>query len=281
MKILVTGARGQLGYDICRELEARNIENRGVDIVDFDITDEVAVMEYIAGYAPGAVIHCSAWTAVDQAEGDASACRRVNEFGTKNIALACKAANAKMMYFSTDYVFPGEGEHFYEPDDATDPLNVYGSTKLGGEIWVRNILEKYFILRISWVFGKNGNNFVKTMLRLSETLGELNVVCDQIGSPTYTVDIAKLACDMIGTDKYGVYHATNEGFCSWAEFAEEIFKLTDKKIKVNHVTTAEYGAKAPRPLISRMSKRKLYEAGFDCIPTWRDALVRYLQDMGY
>jgi dTDP-4-dehydrorhamnose reductase len=252
-----------------------------VDIEDFDITDEVAVMEYIAGYAPGAVIHCSAWTAVDQAEGDASACRRVNEFGTKNIALACKAANAKMMYFSTDYVFPGEGEHFYEPDDATDPLNVYGSTKLGGEIWVRNILEKYFILRISWVFGKNGNNFVKTMLRLSETLGELNVVCDQIGSPTYTVDIAKLACDMIGTDKYGVYHATNEGFCSWAEFAEEIFKLTDKKIKVNHVTTAEYGAKAPRPLNSRMSKRKLYEAGFDCIPTWRDALVRYLQDMGY
>lgn len=276
MKVLVTGVNGQLGYDVCKVLDARGIENRGVDIQDFDITDGAAVHAYITEYHPDAVIHCSAWTAVDKAEDEPEKVRAVNTEGTRNIAAACKAISAKMLYISTDYVFPGTGEKFYEPDDPTGPLGVYGATKLGGELAVRELLERYFIVRTSWVFGVNGNNFVKTMLRLSETRNELNVVCDQIGSPTYTADLAPLLCDMIMTEKYGTYHATNEGVCSWAEFAEEIFRLAGKDITIHPIPTSEYPTRAVRPLNSRMSKDKLTAMGFSRLPDWHYALERYI-----
>lgn len=276
MKILVTGVGGQLGYDVCKVLSARNTEYRGVDIADFDITDGKATREYIANYRPDAVIHCSAWTAVDKAEDEMEKVRAVNTEGPRNIAAACKEIGAKLLYISTDYVFPGTGERFYEPEDPTGPLGAYGETKLGGELAVRELLENYFIVRISWVFGKNGNNFVKTMLHLAETKRELNVVCDQIGSPTYTADLAPLLCDMIVTDRYGVYHATNEGVCSWAEFAREVFRLAGKDVKVNPVPTSEYPTRAVRPLNSRMSKDKLEEMGFARLPHWKEALARYI-----
>ena len=279
MKILVTGVGGQLGYDVCKELDARNVENMGVDLSDFDITDTQATRDYIVKYHPDAVIHCSAWTAVDKAEDELEKVRTVNTEGPRNIAAACKEIDAKMLYISTDYVFPGTGEHFYEPDDPTGPLGAYGVTKLGGELAVKEVLDNYFIVRISWVFGKNGNNFVKTMLRLAETKQELNVVCDQIGSPTYTADLAPLLCDMITTEKYGTYHATNEGICSWAEFAEEIFRLAGKNVKVNYIPTSEYPTRAIRPLNSRMSKDKQEQAGFTRLPHWKDALQRYLKEI--
>lgn len=279
MRVLVTGVGGQLGYDVCKVLNTRNIENKGVDIVDFDITDAQATREYIVAYHPDAVIHCSAWTAVDKAEDELDKVRAVNTDGPRNIAAACKEIGAKMLYLSTDYVFPGTGDQFYEPDDLTDPLDVYGATKLGGELAVKELLDRYFIVRISWVFGKNGNNFVKTMLRLAETKNELNVVCDQIGSPTYTADLAPLLCDMIATEKYGTYHATNEGICSWADFAEEIFRLTGKQVKVHHIPTSEYPTRAVRPLNSRMSKDKLEQAGFRRLPHWKDALQRYIKEL--
>ena len=279
MKILVTGVGGQLGYDVCKVLTARNIEHKGVDIADFDITDAKAAREYITQYHPDAVIHCSAWTAVDKAEDEIGKVRMVNTEGPRNIAAACKEIGAKMLYISTDYVFPGTGERFYEPEDPTGPLGAYGETKLGGELAVKELLEKYFIVRISWVFGMNGNNFVKTMLRLAETKTELNVVCDQIGSPTYTADLAPLLCNMIMTEKYGVYHATNEGVCSWAEFAQEIFRLAGKNVKVNPVSTSEYPTKAARPLNSRMSKDKLEKMGFARLPDWHDALARYIHEL--
>lgn len=279
MKILVTGVGGQLGYDVCKVLTARNIEHKGVDIADFDITDAKAAREYITQYHPDAVIHCSAWTAVDKAEDEIGKVRMVNTEGPRNIAAACKEIGAKMLYISTDYVFPGTGERFYEPEDPTGPLGAYGETKLGGEKAVQELLEKYFIVRISWVFGKNGNNFVKTMLRLAETTAALNVVCDQIGSPTYTADLAPLLCDMIVTEKYGVYHATNEGVCTWAEFAQEIFRLAGKTVKVNPVPTSEYPTRAARPLNSRMSKDKLEKMGFSRLPDWHDALARYIHEL--
>ena len=279
MKVLVTGVNGQLGYDVCRVLSARNIEHKGVDIADFDITDRKAAREYITEYHPGEVIHCSAWTAVDRAEDELEKVRAVNTEGPRNIAAVCKEINAKMLYISTDYVFPGTGKQFYQPEDPTGPLGAYGETKLGGEKAVQELLEKYFIVRISWVFGKNGNNFVKTMLRLSETTAALNVVCDQIGSPTYTADLAPLLCDMIVTEKYGVYHATNEGVCTWAEFAQEIFRLAGKTVKVNPVPTSEYPTRAARPLNSRMSKDKLEKMGFSRLPDWHDALARYIHEL--
>ena len=279
MKILVTGIGGQLGYDVCKVLDARHIENNGVDIADFDITDAEATRNYIVGYHPDAVIHCSAWTAVDKAEDELDTVRAVNTEGSRNVAAACKEIGAKMLYLSTDYVFPGTGDHFYEPEDPTGPLGAYGATKLGGELAVKGLLERYFIVRISWVFGKNGNNFIKTMLRLAESKSELNVVCDQIGSPTYTADLAPLLCDIIMTDKYGTYHATNEGICSWAEFAEEIFRLTKKNVKINPIPTREYPTRAVRPLNSRMSKDKLEQAGFTRLPHWKDALQRYLEEI--
>ena len=279
MKLLVTGVKGQLGYDVCKVLSARGIEHRGVDIEDFDITNAQAAHDYIAAYRPDGVIHCSAWTAVDRAEDELEKVRAVNAEGPRNIASACKEIGAKLVYISTDYVFPGTGDRFYEPDDPTGPLGAYGVTKLEGEQAVQALLERYFIVRVSWVFGKNGNNFVRTMLRLAETKSELNVVCDQIGSPTYTADLAPLLCDMVVTDKYGIYHATNEGICSWAEFAEEIFRLAGKRVKVNLVPTSEYPTRAARPLNSRMSKAKLEEMGFSRLPDWHDALTRYLREL--
>lgn len=279
MKILVTGVGGQLGYDVCKELTARGIENQGVDVADFDITDAAATYAYIKDYRPDAVIHCSAWTAVDKAEDEMEKVRAVNTEGPRNIAVACRDIGAKMLYISTDYVFPGTGEKFYEPDDPTGPLGAYGATKLGGEQAVGETLEQFFIVRISWVFGKNGNNFVKTMLRLSESRSEVSVVCDQIGSPTYTADLAPLLCDMVMTEKYGVYHATNEGVCSWAEFAQEIFRLAGKNMTVHPIPTSEYPTRAARPLNSRMSKDKLVEMGFQRLPHWQDALERYLKEI--
>lgn len=275
MKVLVTGASGQLGHDVCKVLAARNVAHKGVDITDFDITDSRTTNDYIIKYHPDAVIHCSAWTAVDKAEDEPEKCRAVNVDGTRNIAAACKEIGAKMLYISTDYVFPGTGERFYEPEDPTGPLGVYGETKLAGELVVREMLEQYFIVRTSWVFGKNGNNFVKTMLRLAESKAEIDVVCDQIGSPTYTADLAPLLCDMVMTDKYGIYHATNEGVCSWAEFAQEIFRLTGKNVRINAISTSEYPTRATRPLNSRLNKEKLGKENFNKLPHWKDALARY------
>jgi len=277
VKVLVTGVKGQLGYDVCKVLSQRGIEHIGVDLEDFDITDKEATHRFINEYGPDAVVHCSAWTAVDAAEDNLDTVKAVNTDGPRNIALVCKEIGAKMVYISTDYVFPGVGESFYEPDDPTCPKSVYGVTKLGGELAVKEVLDEHYIVRISWVFGINGKNFVKTMLRLAETREELGVVCDQVGSPTYTADLAPLLCDMIETEKYGTYHATNEGICSWAEFAEEIFRLSGKNVKVNHILTKDYPVKAKRPLNSRLSKQCLEDAGFCRLPSWQDALARYVE----
>jgi dTDP-4-dehydrorhamnose reductase len=279
MKVLVTGVKGQLGYDVVKELYSRGISCIGADIEEFDITDEQAVSSFIGDCRPDAVIHCSAYTAVDKAEDDPELCRAVNVQGTRNIAAVCKKIDAKMIYISTDYVFPGIGTNEYEVGDPTGPLGVYGQTKLGGELVVKELLDKYFIVRVSWVFGKNGNNFVKTMLRLGKERSEVNVVCDQVGSPTYTADLAPLLCDMVVTEKYGTYHATNEGICSWAEFAKEIFGQAGYATKVNFIPTSEYPTRAKRPLNSRMSKRSLEEAGFKKLPHWQDALKRYLREI--
>lgn len=280
MKILVTGVKGQLGYDVIKEFKKRNIDCCGADIDDFDITDFEATSKFIKGYHPDAVIHCSAYTAVDKAEDNLEICKAVNSEGPRNIASVCKEIDAKMVYISTDYVFPGSGDNAYEVDDPTGPLGVYGQTKLDGELAVKELLSKYFIVRISWVFGRNGNNFVKTMLKLGRERSEVNVVCDQIGSPTYTADLAPLLCDMVVTEKYGTYHATNEGYCSWAEFAYEIFKIAGYKTKVNFIPTYEYPTRAKRPLNSRMSKKSLDEAGFKRLPSWQDALRRYIEEIG-
>ena len=281
MKVLVTGVKGQLGYDVVNELERRGHEAVGVDIQEMDITDAASVDRVISAAAPDAVIHCAAYTAVDAAEDNEEVCRKVNAGGTQNIADVCKKLDCKMVYISTDYVFGGDGERPWEPDDERDPKSVYGRTKYEGELAVQNTLEKYFIVRIAWVFGVNGKNFIKTMLKLAETHDTLRVVNDQFGSPTYTFDLAKLLVDMVETEKYGVYHATNEGICSWYDFACAIFVeagLGDK-ITVLPVSTAEYGAKANRPYNSRMSKEKLVENGFRKLPTWQDALKRYLIEL--
>lgn len=277
MKILVTGGSGQLGFDVCRELERRGIEYTAPSSRAMDITDAAAVRAQIRAYRPDAVIHCAAWAAVDAAEDEPEQVFAVNEGGTRNIALACGGEiGAKMLYISTDYVFPGTGTRFYEPDDPTGPVNVYGKSKLAGELAVKELLEKYFIVRTSWVFGEHGNNFVKTMLRLAETCSEVSVVCDQVGSPTYTADLAPLLCDMVQTEKYGTYHAANEGICSWAEFAEEIFRLAGKDVKVNRIPTEEYPVKAKRPLNSRLSKNCLETIGLWRLPEWKKALERSL-----
>lgn len=276
MKILVTGVKGQLGYDVVQEGESRGLEMFGTDVDNMDITDAGQVKRVIEEYKPDAVIHCAAYTAVDAAEDNQELCRKINVDGTRNIAEVCKDMDIPMMYFSTDYIFDGQGENFWKEDDPKKPLNVYGQTKYEGELAVQELAEKYFILRISWVFGVNGNNFIKTMLRVGPQRGEVGVVADQIGSPTYTYDLAKLVIDMIQTDKYGAYHVTNDGLCSWYEFACEIFKQAALDVKVNPLTTAEYPAKAARPFNSRMSKDKLIDAGFDMLPSWQDALKRYL-----
>ena len=276
MKVLVTGVKGQLGYDVVNELKMRGIEAIGVDIQEMDITDADSVDKVIVQASPDAVIHCAAYTAVDAAEENEDICRRVNAEGTQNIANVCKKLDIKMIYISTDYVFGGQGTRPWEPDDERDPQSVYGQTKYEGELAVQNTLDKYFIVRIAWVFGVNGKNFVKTMLNLAKTHDTLKVVNDQFGSPTYTYDLAKLLVDMVQTEKYGIYHATNEGICTWYEFACEIFKEAGVDVKVLPVTSEEFGAKAVRPYNSRMSKEKLVANGFEKLPTWQDALRRYL-----
>lgn len=276
MKVLVTGVKGQLGYDVVKELEKRGIEPVGVDIEEMDITQADSVDKVIKEAAPDAVIHCAAYTAVDAAEENVALCRKVNAEGPRNIAKVCKELDIKMIYISTDYVFSGEGERPWEPEDERAPKSVYGQTKYEGELAVQELLDKYFIVRIAWVFGINGNNFVKTMINLSRKYDTIRVVNDQFGSPTYTYDLSKLLVDMVLTDKYGVYHATNEGICSWYEFACEIFKKAGKDVKVIPVTTEEYGAKAGRPANSRMSKEKLTENGFKKLPPWENALERYI-----
>lgn len=277
MKVLVTGVKGQLGYDVVNELDKRGIESVGVDIEEMDITDSDSVSRVIRRESPDAVIHCAAYTAVDAAEENEALCRRVNADGTRNIAQVCRELDIKMLYISTDYVFGGQGERPWEPEDDRDPQSVYGQTKYEGELAVQELLERYFIVRIAWVFGVNGKNFVKTMLKLSENHDTITVVNDQFGSPTYTYDLARLLVDMIGTEKYGVYHATNEGICSWYEFACAIFEEAGIDMTVKPVSSAEYGAKASRPANSRMSKEKLTENGFERLPAWRDALKRYLE----
>ncbi len=279
MKILVTGIGGQLGYDVMKVLKHRNIACLGVDRAEFDITDYQAAHDFITAYAPDTIVHCAAYTAVEKAEDDAECCRRVNALGTENIAKICQEIDAKMVYISTDYVFPGVGKQFYEVEDQTGPTNIYGLTKLEGELAVQTLLTKYFIVRISWVFGFNGTNFVKTMLKLGATHTELSIVEDQVGSPTYTADLAVLLCDMVATDKYGIYHATNEDTCSWAEFAKEIFRQAGMQVKVNFIPESQYSTKATRPLNSRMSKTKLTENGFKSLPNWQEALKRYLQEL--
>ena len=278
MRVLVTGVKGQLGYDVMNELAGRGHEGIGVDIQEMDITDAASVEKVITEAAPDAVIHCVAYTAVDAAEDNVDLCRRVNAGGTENIARVCKALNCKMMYISTDYVFNGQGTRPWEPDDKREPLNVYGQTKYEGELAVET-LEKFFLVRIAWVFGVNGKNFIKTMLNLGKTRDHLTVVADQIGSPTYTYDLARLLVDMIETDKYGRYHATNEGLCSWYEFACEIFKQAGMNVTVSPVTSDQYPAKAKRPMNSRMDKSKLDEMGFKRLPSWQDALGRYLKEI--
>ena len=284
-KIIVTGVKGQLGYDCLRRLNEAGFTNvLGIDIEDLDITDEKAVNALILKEKPEVFIHNAAWTAVDKAEQLKEQVYKVNALGPKYIANACKKVDAKMVQISTDYVFNGKGTDFFEVNDKKDGLSVYGRTKSQGEDFVKEALDKYFIVRISWAFGTNGNNFIKTMLRLADSgKTELNIVCDQIGSPTYTYDLAKLLVEMIQTDKYGIYHVTNEGVCSWAEFASYIFERTHKNVVVNPVTTEEYKklvpSQADRPLNSRMSKSSLDEAGFARLPSWKDAVDRYLKEL--
>ena len=281
MKVLVTGAKGQLGTDLMNELAKRGIEGIGVDVEEMDITDAEACRRVIKASGADAVIHCAAYTAVDAAEDNVELCRRINGEGTRNVAQACKEADVKLMYISTDYVFDGQGTRPWEPDDERHPLNVYGQTKYEGELAVEERSDKYFIVRIAWVFGVAGKNFIKTMLRLGKERGAVSVVDDQVGSPTYTYDLARLLVDMIQTDKYGRYHATNEGLCSWYEFAKEIFRQAGMDVPVTPVSSSEFPAKATRPSNSRMSKEKLSDNGFERLPAWQDALGRFLKEIEY
>lgn len=288
MKVFVTGAAGQLGHDVVEELRRRGhtaVASDRTGECPLDITDGAAVLRVLGDARPDAVIHCAAWTAVDAAEEpeNREAVQRINGGGTRHIAEACKALGCKMLYISTDYVFDGQGEAPWQADcKAYAPLSVYGSSKLAGELAVEELLEKYFIVRIAWAFGRNGVNFVKTMLRLSETRDTLRVVNDQIGTPTYTPDLARLLVDMIETEKYGVYHATNEGgYISWYDFACEIFRQAGRNVRVIPASTAEYGlSKAARPMNSRLDRSKLAANGFTPLPDWRDALGRYLAELG-
>lgn len=276
MKILVTGVKGQLGYDIVEACKGTSIEAVGVDVAAMDITVQVQVKQVISSGGYDAVIHCAAWTAVDLAETERDKCYSVNVDGTRYIAEVCKELDIPMMFFSTDYVFDGLGDDYFVENRPIAPINYYGETKQLAEGIVQK-LDKHFILRISWVFGVNGNNFIKTMLKLAETRDELSVVNDQIGSPTYTADVAKLVIDMLQTEKYGVYHVTNEGECSWYDFACEIFKQAEIDIKVKPVDSCAFPTVAKRPKNSRMSKVKLEENGFNRLPKWEDALTAYIK----
>lgn len=301
MKFFVTGVGGQLGHDVMNEIASRGFDGVGSDIapvysgvadgtavtsmpyVQLDITDNEAVASVLAEVKPDVVVHCAAWTAVDAAEDEENKEKvfSINAKGTENIAKVCKELDCKMIYISTDYVFDGQGDRPWEPDDKNyAPLNVYGESKLQGEQAVSSILEKYFIVRIAWVFGLNGKNFIKTMINVGKTHDEVRVVNDQIGTPTYTYDLSRLLVDMAETDKYGYYHATNEGgYISWYDFCVEFYKQYGLETKVTPVTTAEYGlSKAARPFNSRLDKSKLVEAGFTPLPTWQDAVSRYLKE---
>ena len=302
MKVFVTGVGGQLGHDVMNELAKRGYEGVGSDIqpvysgvqdgtpvtkapyISLDITDAESVKNVITEVNPDVVVHCAAWTAVDMAEDDdkVEKVRAINAGGTQNIADVCKTLGCKMMYISTDYVFDGQGTEPWDPDCKDyNPINVYGKTKLEGELAVANTLEKYFIVRIAWVFGKNGKNFIKTMLKVGKTHDEVRVVNDQIGTPTYTFDLARLLVDMVETEKYGYYHATNEGgYISWYDFTKEIYRVAGYSTKVTPVTTEEYGlSKAARPFNSRLDKSKLIENGFEPLPTWQDAVRRYVDEL--
>lgn len=276
MKVLVTGANGQLGYDVIKRLDSEIIEYLGTDRESLDITNEEQVKRVISDYNPDVVIHCAAYTAVDKAEDEKDLCYSVNVLGTKYVAEACKETNAKMVYISTDYVFDGEGDQLFEVTDKPNPINYYGQTKYEGEVEVQKILEKHFIVRISWVFGSNGNNFVKTMLRLGKERDEISVVADQIGSPTYTYDLAKLLVEMIQTNKFGIYHVTNEGYCSWYEFACEIFKQAGMNVKVNPINTEDYPTRAKRPKNSRLCKDKTWSEFTYKLKDWNVALRGFL-----
>ena len=303
MKVIVTGVAGQLGHDVMNELAERGYEGIGTDLapaysgiadgsavtempyVSLDITDADAVMKTVGGIRPDVIVHCAAWTAVDAAEDEANQKKvmAINVDGTQHLADAAKAVDAKMVYISTDYVFDGQGTEPWEPDCRDyRPLNVYGKSKLGGELAVSGTLEKYFIVRIAWVFGRNGKNFIRTMLNVGKTHPEVRVVNDQIGTPTYTFDLARLLVDMIETDRYGYYHATNEGgYISWYDFTKEIYRQAGLDTKVTPVTTAEYGlSKAARPFNSRLDRSKLVQMGFRPLPDWKDALHRFLLDIG-
>lgn len=277
MRVLVTGVKGQLGYDVMNELESRGLLGIGVGKEEMDITNADKVEEVIEDSKIDAVIHCAAYTAVDAAEDNEKICRKVNAKGTENIAQICGRLNKKMIYISTDYVFNGEGIRPWEPDDKREPLNVYGQTKYEGELAVEAFVDKYFIVRIAWVFGVNGKNFIKTMLNLGQEGNPISVVNDQTGSPTYTYDLARLLVDMVLSDKYGRYHVTNEGECTWYEFAKEIFLQSKINVQLKPVTSSEFPSKAKRPKNSRMSKGKLDEKGFVRLPTWQDAVRRYLE----
>ncbi len=279
IKVLVTGVKGQLGYDVVKRLNAHGIKNIGVDIDDFDIVNKNQTEEFILKYKPDVIVHCAAYTSVDKAEDDKDKCYAINVEGTRNITEVCKKIDVKMVYISTDYVFNGEGTEEQSEHKVTKPINYYGYSKEQGEVIVRELLEKYFIIRTSWVYGNNGNNFVKTMLKLAETRDELNVINDQIGAPTYTPDLAVLICDMIQTTKYGTYHGVNEGYCSWYDFAVDIFDNANADIKVNPILTSEYSTRAKRPLNSRLSKLELDKNGFTRLPEWKDALARYFQEI--
>lgn len=280
MRVLVTGVKGQLGYDVAQHLKLRGFEYRGVSIDDFDLTDIAVTDDYIRDYRPDAVIHCAAYTDVDKAEDDKERCYAVNVVATANIADICSKIGTKLVYISTDYVFSGNSDIPYEVDSETNPLSIYGNSKLEGEKAVLNRVNKYFIIRTSWAFGIHGKNFVNTMLHLSKKKSVLQVVSDQIGSPTYTYDLARLIVEMIETEKYGVYHATNENYCSWAEFAEEIFRITGTETRIEYIQSEQFIVRARRPKNSRLSKSSLDLAGFSRLPTWKDALLRYIDEMG-
>jgi dTDP-4-dehydrorhamnose reductase len=281
MKILVTGVNGQLGFDVVNELKSRGIEAFGVDVAEMDITNAEQVKDVITNAHVDAIIHCAAYTAVDKAEDMPEVCKIVNVDGTRNIAQVCSDLDLKMIYISTDYVFDGKGTEAFEIDSPKNPNNVYGHTKSDGEDEVLKLVKKHFIVRISWAFGINGNNFINTMIRLGKENGEVKVVNDQIGSPTYTFDLARLLVDMVLTDKYGVYHATNEGYCSWYDFAVEIFKQAEMdNVKVIPVDSSVFPVKALRPLNSRLSKNSLDRNGFKRLPKWEDALKHYLEKKG-
>jgi dTDP-4-dehydrorhamnose reductase len=279
MKVIVTGAKGQLGYDVLRELEERKyIDVLGIGSKELDITDDQSVKEFMKKENPDVIIHCAAYTAVDKAEDNQEQCINVNVNGTKYLVDAAKTYAAKFVYISTDYVFSGDKVGEYDINDTPNPKSVYGKSKYLGELETLNH-SKHFIIRISWVFGKNGNNFVKTMLKLGNERKELSVVSDQIGSPTYTSDLSSLIVDMIETDKYGIYHATNEGECSWYEFSKEIFKQANIKINVKPVSTSQYPTRAKRPHNSTLSKQSIVKNGFKPLSPWQDAVKRYLKEI--